>query len=100
MATYLELRNLFDNSEIRNKVTTASVIAAHNLLTGTPDANDRAFAEAVFTNPNSVGKKVYMAVIAANKAASVASIEGASDSAIQTNVDEVIPSLVSALAGA
>lgn len=100
MASYIELRNLFDSSDIRNKVTTATVIAAHNLLTGAPSANDRAFADAVFSNPKSVGNKVYMAVIAANKSATVSQIEGASDSAIQTNVDGVIPSLVAALAGA
>lgn len=99
MATYIEIRNLFDNGEIRNKVITATVIAANNLLSGTPTAADRSFADAVFTNPNSVGKKVYMSVLAANKATTLENIEGASDAAIQTHVDAVIPALVLALAG-
>lgn len=99
MATYIELRNLFDEGALRNKVIAATVIAANNLLLATPTTADRAFADAVFASPAAIGKKVYMSVLAANKDADVASVQSASDSAIQAQVDTVVPALVSALAG-
>ncbi len=99
MATYTELRQLFSDDELRNKVTTACIIAAHELLSGTPTAADKAFAETVFSSPDAVGDKILMAVLAANKDATVSGIQGATDSAIQTAVDAVIPAMVDAMAG-
>ena len=100
MATYLELRMLMNDSDLPNKVDVATVIAANDLLSGTPTADDRAWASAVFASPRSEGQKALMAVIATNKDATIAVIQGASDAVIQTNVDAVVPSLVSAKAGA
>ena len=99
MATYLELQGLFNDNDLNIRVRTAVVIAANDLLSGTPTAADRAFALNVFSNPKSMSEKVLMSVLAENSDATVANIQGASDSAIQANVDTVIPSLVSALAG-
>ena len=100
MASYLELQSLFNDNDLTLRIRAATVIAANDLLSGTPTANDRAFASAAFSDPTGIGKKVLMAVLAANKDASVTQIQGATDDAIQINVDAVIPSLVSALAGA
>lgn len=94
MATLLEIRQQFSNDDLRNKVTTATVIAANALLTGTPSAEQKAFAKSVFQNPNQMGAIVTMAVLAANKDATVAQINNATDTAIQTKVDAVIPKLV------
>ena len=94
MATYTELRQQFSNDDLRNRVVAATVIAANNLLSGTPTAEQKAYAKAVFQNPRSEGEIVFMAVLAANKDATVAQIEGATDAAIQTRVDAVIPNLV------
>lgn len=100
MASYLDLRNQFSNSELRNRVTTAVTVAAYNLLQGAPTANDRAWARSVFESPDNAGRVAFMAVLAANKDATIAQIDGATDAAIQTQVDAVVPSLVLALSGA
>lgn len=94
MATYTELRQQFSNDDLRNRVVAATVIAANNLLAGTPTAEQKAYAKQVFQNPRAEGEIVFMAVLVANKDATVAQIEGATDAAIQTRVDAVIPNLV------
>jgi hypothetical protein len=99
MATYIELRGAFGNDELRNRVVMATVIAAHELLGGTPTAADRLWASAVFSAPEAEGRKAFMSVLAANAAAEILTIEGATDVAIQAQVDAVVPQLVSAMAG-
>lgn len=94
MATYTELRQQFSNDDLRNRVVAATVIAANNLLSGTPTAEQKAYAKQVFQNPRSEGEIVFMSVLAANKDATITQIENASDTAIQNQVDAVIPNLV------
>ena len=94
MATYTELRQLFNNDDLRNRVATACLIYAHGLLSGTPTDAQKAFAEKVFNDPDAVGRKIMMGVLAANKAATTAQIQTASDSAIQTQVDNILPNFV------
>ena len=100
MATYTEIRGLFNNSELLGKVEVATVKHASDLLAGTPTANDRAWASDVFSNPKSESKKALMAVLATNSSLNSSSIIAASDAAIQSNVDSIAPSLVLAKAGA
>ncbi len=99
MATYIELRGLFNNDVLVNKVTVALLVSVDALVTATPTAADKAYAVAVYANPQGEAKKVLMSVLAANKDVAFASIQSASDSAIQTKVDIVVPILVDALAG-
>ena len=99
MATYIELRGAFGNDDLRNKVVMATVIAAYELLGGTPTAADRTWISAVFANPETEGRKAFMGVLAANVGLALTAIETATDSAIQTQVDIVVPQLVSAMAG-
>ena len=99
MATYVELRNLFSDDTLENRVTTATVIAAQALLDGTPTANDRAWALSVLEDPDGWGIKIFKSVLAANKNASVATIQGASDATIQSAVDAVVPQIVLAYSG-
>lgn len=100
MATYVEIRNLFNDGPLRNRVSTAVIIAAENMLTGlTPTAAQRAFALAVMTNPDVWGERVYKIVLAANSGASVAQIQGAPDTgagSIQAAVDAVIEQIATA----
>ena len=96
MASYLELREQFANDQLRNKVTVAAVIAAYNLLSGTPTDAEKTFAREVLDAPEKMGGLITKAVLAANKDATVAQINAASDAAIQTNVDSVIPNLAGA----
>lgn len=99
MATYLELRGLFNNDVLLNKVSIALLVAVGALIAGTPTTADKAYAAAVYDNPQGEARKALMSVLAANKDATLSSIKSASDSAIQTNVDAVVSILVDALAG-
>jgi len=94
MATYVELRALFSLDALRERVEVATLIAASDLLAGTPTVAEQQWAAAVFFDPRNEGRRAFFAVLAANKAATVAAITGASDAAIQANVDSVVPSLV------
>ena len=99
MATYLELRKLIVDEDLPNKVQMATVVYAEGLISGTPTLADQNYAAAVFSSPRSESTKVLMAVLAANKALTVAQIQGASDAAIQTQVDAIAPNLRDVLAG-
>lgn len=99
MASYTELRNLFSDDAFKNKVDIATVIAANNLLSGTPTTAQQVWAAKVFDSPRSESKKALMAVLAENSGLTTAQILGASDANIQTAVDGVVDALVAANAG-
>lgn len=99
MASYIELRGLFNDDELVNRTTIAVVVTVTALLANTPSINDKAYAASVLDNPKSEAKKVLMAVLATNKALSVVQVQGASDVALQGQVDAIVPHLVDALAG-
>lgn len=100
MATLTEIHDLFSDPAITKKVRAALVIAANNLLDGSPTTAQKAYAAAVFSDPISEAEKATLAVLAANADSTVVQIRGASDSAIQNNVNAVIQTLVDAKAGA
>ncbi len=92
MATFLELITLENDATLRNKTRQAMIIAAELIMTdATPPTNQAArliWAGKVFANPKDLElDRMYRAVIAANKDAVLATIQGASDSSIQANVD-------------
>ena len=93
MATYIELRQLMNDGELPNKVSTAAIVYAQNRLANTPTLDEQKWAATVFSNPDSEGRKVLMGVLAANKDATVAQIQGATDAAIQAQVEIIAPSL-------
>lgn len=100
MATYSELATLLNDPDNQPKAQIAVIIAAYNLITGTPTAADRAWASAVLANPQAEGIKALRAVIAANAGQDLSVITGASDTVIQNQINAVVPQLVSAYAGA
>lgn len=93
MATLLELRDLFNDSDLGNKVEAALIISVQTVLDGTPTADQQKYATQVFANPTGEAKKALMSVLAANQGATVAQIQGASDTAIKANVDAVLSTL-------
>ena len=99
MATYAELRSLFKDSALLNRVTVATIVSANGLLSGAPTAASKAYAAACFSDPEGEARKVLMAVLAVNKALTVTQIQGAADAAMQTQVDAVVPLLRDARAG-
>jgi len=91
VATYAELFALHNNSALRNRVQTAVLIAAETVMTEvgttTNHANRLLWAKAVFAGPVREAERMFMAVLAANSEFTVVQITGASDAAIQANVD-------------
>ena len=96
MANLLELKKLFGHSDLQDRVQAALIIAVQATLSGTPTEPQMKYAAHVFSNPKGEGDKALMSVLAANNTATVAQITGASQSAIQTNVDDVISTLSAA----
>ena len=99
MASYTEIRDLFNNSEFRNKVEVATIVHAQSLMAGTPTTAQKAWIASVLHVPVVEATKIMLGVLAANKAATVAQILGATDETIQTQVGIIAPILIDALAG-
>ena len=99
MAKYAEIRALFSNGGLIEQTQVACIIAANDMIAGTPTVPEKSWAAGVFSNPRSEAQKALMAVLAENKDLSVAQIEGATDAAVQTQVNVVVPILVDAAAG-
>ncbi len=94
MATYLELFDLQNNDDLLHKVTTAIAVAADTIRSeaaGTTNhANRLVWAEKALADPKALTDQVLWAVLAANNGATTGNIIGASDAAIQSNVDDVV----------
>lgn len=98
MATYAQLKGLIDGSTddggLRGKVLVASLVKAEGILAEvSPTADRLAFASDVLDKPEAALDGLFNYVLAANDTASVATITGATDAAIQTNVDAAIDAL-------
>ena len=94
MASYAELYDLRNDSALRNRVTTACIIAAETVMNedgATPNNDNRLlWAKAVFANPRGEASRMFMAILAANESAPVNAIQNATDAAIQVSVDDHI----------
>ena len=94
MASYLELYGLQNNDDLHHKIATAVIVAADAIRTEdgavVNHANRLLWARAAFESPLTIAQHVMWAVLAANKDATVANILAATDSSIQTAVDNVI----------
>ena len=94
MATYEELHSLQSNAGLLTKVETASLIAAHAIITEdgatANHANRLLWAKKASSDPRGMAKVMLPLVLAANKDASEQVIAGASDSAVQSNVDTLV----------
>ncbi len=94
MATYNELFDLLNNSELRNKISVAVGVSAETIrteLATVPNHTNRLiWSQDAFKNPQRIAREVMWSVIIANRTATVAQILAATDAAIQTNVDDVV----------
>ena len=94
MATYLELYTLRGNVDLQQRISIALTIAADAIRTETASTNGHAlriaWAKEVLNGLGGESEKTLRLLLAANKGLTVAQIQGASDSAIQTNVDGVV----------
>jgi len=97
MASYQELRAIFNHADLRNRTTSAVIIAAQGELDASPGTPaGRAWATKSLDGAEAEGRRVLMYVLAANKDVAQAAIIGASDAQIQTNVDTAVPNLIKA----
>ncbi|HEY4759901.1 MAG TPA: hypothetical protein VIH42_04910 [Thermoguttaceae bacterium] len=95
MATYEELFNLRTNTALRNKLAVAAVIKAQAYVVGaTPTLNQLTWASNTFANPLHEADELMNYILAANKDLSTAQINGASDSAVQSQVNTAVEALV------
>ncbi len=93
MATLLELKTLFTNSDLHDKVQAALIKSVQATLATTPTTEQQKYAAHVFNNPSSEAAKALMSVLAENSGADEAQITGAADAAIQANVDSIVGTL-------
>ena len=96
MATYTEIRDLFNDSALSNRVEVAVIIAANGLA---DNASNNAWVSQAYSSPTAESKKALMSVLASNNGLTVAAIQGSTDAALQTAVDSAVAILVKALAG-
>jgi hypothetical protein len=94
MATYAELYSLKNNDDLLHKVAVAVIVAADTIRAedaGTTNhANRLVWASEAFGSPVGKSRQVLWALLAANKDVALAGITGATDAAIQANVDAVV----------
>ena len=94
MATYLELRGLYSNGDLMNRLEVACIVSAEAICTedaGTTNhANRLVWAKNTFGNTRRTAELMLMALLAANKATAVGLITGASDATLQTAVDGAV----------
>lgn len=94
MATYDELLQAAEHPALINRIRVACVVAAEAIrleAAGTTNhANRMIWAKAVFQNPPAEANRMLWAVLAQNKAATLAQITGATDATIQTAVGNAV----------
>lgn len=94
MATYAELLSASESPVLISKIRVACVIAAEAVRSESDatanNANRLIWAKSVFQNPTTEASRMLWAVLAQNKAATLAQIVGASDAAVQTAVDSAV----------
>ena len=101
MATYTELRTLFDNDNLRQRIGVALMIKAQSLLDGaTPTADQRRWAQQIFSSPQAEADKMLKYLLAKNNTMTVAQIQAVTDAALSTQIDAVANQFVSAFSGA
>lgn len=104
MATYVELRALYGDEALTQKIEVAICVAAEKIAT----ANDGAapfsqdagkhdlrvqWAKSAIANTGNTAQNVLKLVLAANNSLTTAQINGATDAAIQSAVESVIDAL-------
>lgn len=95
MASYLEIHLLRSNSDLQEKLAVAAVKKAQSLLDGpTPTADEVSWASSAIQSPSSKSGALLNYVLAKNSDLTVAQIVGASDSAIQSQVNDAVDALI------
>ena len=98
MADYIDIRSIWgdvSNDGLSAKVDVAIVVAATaKLIDVTSTTAEHKWAGAILGNPKGESRKALMAVIAANKDATITQMQGALQEDVQAKVDELVDGLV------
>ena len=79
---------------MRAKIEVAITIKAQILIDGTPTVGQLAWATEAVQSPSSKAPPILHYMIAANNAAALSAITGATDAVIQTNANAAVDALV------
>jgi hypothetical protein len=94
MATNLELYNLLNDGQLKNRVRIACVKAANTILNedgSVPNhANRMIWAKNVFVNTDPEARRMLMVILAASHEMPATNIRNASDESIQEIVDSFV----------
>jgi len=94
MATYTELRNLFNQDALRNRVEVALIIKSQLIIKETTPSDARIeWAKNVLSNSRSEAESFVKYVLAANANSTIEQINGASDADVSTAVDAAVDAL-------
>jgi len=95
MATYLELFTLRGDSDLQDRMAVACAIKAQILIdAGSLTANAKAWVNETLQSPVGKANEIINYVLAVNSSATIANIQGASDSALQSNVSDAVDALI------
>ena len=94
MATYMELFSAQNSSDLQTKVAVAVLVAAEGIRADpespTNQAQRLSWAKTAMADPVAEARRMLWAVLAVNKDATLTQILGATDAAIQTQVDAAV----------
>lgn len=94
MATYVELYTFRSDATLLQRISTALIIAANTVrleTANTPNHSNRvSWAQQVIRDPDTFSQRTLSLLLATNKDATVAQIQGVSDATIQTAVDSLV----------
>ena len=94
MATYTEIAVLYSESALKNQVSVAIASAAQAIVSEADTVPNHAerydWAARAMSNPGAEAQRFLIGILVANKSASVAQIESATDAAVQSNVDDLV----------
>ena len=98
MATYEELFDLRQDSNLLNKITSAIAVKCKAVIDAVgATAGQKTWAREVIQNPDGKKGDVIWPLLVANKDATVAQIQSAADTLVQTNVNTAIDDLIADL---
>ena len=94
MATYLEIRELCNDSELRNRCEAAVIVSAIKTLASNPTVQQRELISKVLSSTKEYASKASYSLVVANMAKTKTEILALSDTAIQAVVDAAALNLV------
>lgn len=96
MANLQELRRLFDDSDLREKIEVAIVKEAQSRLGSASTDAEKRWIAAVLIDPSTEATRAQRYVLAANAGLTVTQILQANDVAIESNVSDATDLLIAA----